>query len=88
MILFLLFVFSNASLSEEELEACSGGSNVGEITRNISQEFTDAVVSANQFIKNNAELIGGMAIGGTAVAGTILACVGAHIKSESIFIVL
>ena len=28
------------SLSEEELEACSGGSEVGRITSNISQEFT------------------------------------------------
>ena len=73
------------SLSEEELEACSGGSEVGRITSNISQEFTKAVGSANQFIQDNAELIGGMAIGGTAVAGTILACVGAYKVGKYIY---
>ena len=78
MILFLLFVFSNASLSEEELEARSGGSSVGKITRNISQEITNGFTATNNFIQNNSELVGGMAIGGAAVAGAILACVGTY----------
>lgn len=66
------------SLSEEELEACSGGSKVGEITGNISQEITNGFTATNNFIQNNSELVGGMAIGGAAVAGTILAGVGVY----------
>lgn len=73
------------SLSEEELEACSGGSTPGEITSNISQEFTKAVGSANQFIQDNAEFIAGAAAGGTAVAATIIACVGAYKAGKYVY---
>lgn len=66
------------SLSEEELEACSGGSTPGEITGKMSQKITDGVNATNEFIQENAKLIGGMAIGGATIAGAILACVGTY----------
>ena len=73
------------SLSEEELEACSGGSKVGEITGNISQEITNGFTATNNFIQNNSELVGGMAIGGAAVAATIIAGVGAYKAGKYVY---
>ena len=73
------------SLSEEELKACSGGSKVGEITGNISQEITNGFTATNNFIQNNSELVGGMAIGGAAVAGAIVTGVGVYKAGKYIY---
>lgn len=56
------------SLSEEELEACSGGrigETAGNIARSVSQKITNGVNQANGFVADNAEFVAGaiLAIG-------------------------
>lgn len=77
------------SLSEEELEACSGGSksgnNVKECASNSARYLINGICDANDFIQDNAEFIVGAAAGGTAVAATIIAGVGAYKAGKYVY---
>lgn len=58
------------SLSEEELEACSGGSAPGDNLKKFSADganyLINGICNANDFLQENGEFVAGAAAGGTA----------------------
>ena len=81
------------SLSEEELEACSGGSTLGDNLKKLSADGANHLINgirnANDFLQENGEFVAGTAVGGAAgvatVAATIIAGVGAYKAGKYVY---